>query len=131
MRSKLNMNVVKAVKPEAVDVIVWDTDVTGFGLKVTPKGNKSFFLSYRTADHRARKPKIGSFPEMKPERARQIAQSWLLDVRTGGDPSGARQAKRASRGKGTLKEHLEAYTRPLLLVCEPCPALRTWHRPGL
>jgi len=87
----------------------WDTDVTGFGLKVTPKGKRTFLLSYRTADHTQRKPRIGDFPEMKPEKAREIAKQWLADVAQGGDPSADRQRKRDGRGHGTVSELFEAY----------------------
>lgn len=109
MHVKLNITNVQAVQPSSRDVIVWDTDLTGFGLKVMPNGTRSFFLFYRTKDHKQRKPKIGTYPGLKPERARQIAQDWLAEVSAGGDPSATRQAQRASLGDGTLKELFNSY----------------------
>ncbi len=109
--SKLTVRVVEAVQPGTKDFILWDAEVKGFGLKVTPKGKKTFLLSYRTGDHVQRKPRIGDFPVMKPEAARAIALKWKAEVAAGGDPSAQRKAKRALRGKGTLSEMFVDYKR--------------------
>jgi integrase len=91
-------------------VIIWD-ELTGFGLKVTPKGKKTFILQYRTLDHVERKLKIADYPATKPEQAREIAQDILTDVRRGRDPSRERKAKRASRGEGTLKDWFDGFKK--------------------
>lgn len=108
-KMKLTVRSVQDTKPAAKDVLIWDTELSGFGLKVTPKGKRSFFLFYRTSDHVQRKPRIGDFPELKPEQARSIAQGWLADVRKGLDPSGARKARRASRGDDTIADLFQDY----------------------
>lgn len=109
MHAKLNIRNVKSTMPAGSDVIVWDTELKGFGLKVTPKGTRSFFLFYRTNDHKQRKPRIGTYPEIQPEKARLIAQDWLSQVRAGGDPSATNKAKRAARGQGSLGELFTTY----------------------
>ena len=106
---RLTVRTVEAVKPEEKDVILWDSEIPSFGLKVTPKGKRSFILFYRTADHTQRKPTIGSYPALKPEQARRIAQDMLADVRRGGDPSGERRASRATRAQGTVAELLPSF----------------------
>ncbi|WP_310532559.1 integrase arm-type DNA-binding domain-containing protein [Novosphingobium sp.] len=106
---KLTVRSVQDAKPGAKDVIIWDSEVKGFGLKVTPKGKRTFFLYYRTIDHTQRKPRIGDYPELKPEQARTIARDWLADVRKGNDPSGARRARRAAKGDDTIAELFESY----------------------
>lgn len=109
MKLKLKIETVEQVKPAAKDVIVWDTDLKGFGLKVTPKGIRSFFLYYRTKDHKQRRPKIGDFPSIQPEKARKIAKQWLAEVLGGGDPSAANKANRASRGEGLMLDLFAQY----------------------
>ena len=50
MRAKLTKRVVEGIAPGDRDIIVWDTELRGFGCKVTPKGRRSYLLYYRTAD---------------------------------------------------------------------------------
>ena len=109
MKQKLTVRTVEALVPGERDMLCWDTEVPGFAVKVTPKGKKNFVLYYRTEDHTQRKPTIGTFPAMKPEKAREIARRWLTEAREGGDPSAARKVKRASRGEGTVAELFEDY----------------------
>ena len=47
MQQRLTKRTVDAVLPAANRVYVWDTDVTGFGLKVTPNGRKIYVFQYR------------------------------------------------------------------------------------
>jgi integrase len=108
-KTTLTRTLVRDIQPTSKDVIVWDEDVTGFALKVTPRGKKSFLVQYRTLDHVERKLKIGDCSTMKPDKARDIARDILMEVRKGGDPAKARKAKRASRGEGTLKELFDDY----------------------
>lgn len=39
---KLTKRVIDAAKPTATDLMIWDTEVRGFGFKVTPTGHRSF-----------------------------------------------------------------------------------------
>ncbi len=108
---KLTVRTVEAIEPGVKDVIVWDDELTGFGVKVTPNGKRTFLLYYRTVDHVQRKPRIGDFPAMKPEKARSIAKDWLSEVRAGKDPSGERIARRATRGTDTVNDMFGDYRK--------------------
>lgn len=96
MKAKLTVRGVEAIKPGAADVIVWDTDLTGFGCKVTPKGKRTYFLYYRTKEGQQRRPTIGVHGPTRPEAARDIARRWLADVAQGKDPSKKRTDDRIS-----------------------------------
>jgi hypothetical protein len=37
VRAKITKRVVDAASPEAADAFIWDSELRGFGLKVTPK----------------------------------------------------------------------------------------------
>lgn len=52
MKSKLTVRTIEKAKPGAKDLIIWDTELKGFGCKITPKGHRTFFLYYRTQDNR-------------------------------------------------------------------------------
>ena len=51
-------------------MIVWDTELRGFGCKITPKGRRSYLLYYRTADGQQRKPALGVHGAITTEQAR-------------------------------------------------------------
>ncbi len=101
MKAKLTVRQVEAIKPGATDVIVWDSELAGFGCKVTPKGKRSYFLYYRTKEGQQRRPTIGVHGPMRPEAAREISRRWLADVAQGKDPS---QERTQDRVAPTMRE---------------------------
>jgi len=103
---KLTKKIVESTSPQDKDIILWDSEISGFLCKVTPAGKKSYFLYYRTQDRRQRRPKIGDHGVMTCEQARSIAQLWLLEVSQGKDPSAEKQDLRAMP---TLKELANQY----------------------
>ena len=113
MKQKLTMRSVDAIAVANRDTIVWDSDVTGFGLKVTPKGKRSYFLYYRTKDGQARRPTIGIHGSIKPEAAREIAKGWLGQVAAGHDPSAQRAESRSAPNVQELcQRYLTHYAEP-------------------
>ncbi|PZU11512.1 site-specific integrase [Sphingomonas sp.] len=96
MKAKLTVRSVEAMKAEAKDVILWDSELAGFGCKLTPAGKRSYFLYYRTKDGQQRRPTIGAHGPLKPESARTIARAWLAEVAQGRDPSLTRALDKAA-----------------------------------
>ncbi len=89
---KLTKRVVEALRPDATDVnrtdqFVWDRDLKGFGVRVSPKGLKSFIVQYRTATGRHRRTVIGRFGLVTVEQARVEAHERLVAVSKGLDPA--------------------------------------------
>ena len=59
-KQSITIRTIKAVKPcRGRDVYTWDNNLRGFGLRVTPKGVKSFVLQYRVSGGPARRKTIG------------------------------------------------------------------------
>ena len=79
--AKLTKRTVDAAKPEAARFIVWDDDLKGFGLKITPAGRKVFLVQYRPAGDRRnpRKYTIGEYGQVTPYQARVEAQRVLAE----------------------------------------------------
>ncbi len=67
MTIKLTKRSIEAAKPGARDLFLWDTEVAGFGCKVTPKGRRVFILQY-WAHGRARRGNLAL-----PKRGRKAA----------------------------------------------------------
>ena len=102
MRAKLTKKAVEAVKPGERDIILSDTELTGFGCKITPKGKRTYFVYYRTRGGQQRRPTIGVHGAVTCEQARKDAQQILAAVARGGDPSAKRKAERMAGTVGEL-----------------------------
>lgn len=74
MRRKITKRVIDALLPSERVHLLWDTDLTGFGCKVTPAGRKVYVLQYRTKQQTSKSaPKrltIGKHGELTPDQAR-------------------------------------------------------------
>lgn len=91
-------NVDAAPVPEKGDAYFWDTDLRGFGLRVTKNGVRSYVLQFRLPGRPARRMTIGIHGSpWTPEKARARAEEILLDVKRGDDPVvAARKRSRAA-----------------------------------
>ncbi|MFG1221695.1 tyrosine-type recombinase/integrase [Xanthobacter wiegelii] len=94
---KLTKRVVDATAPTDKDVFLWDDDVKGFGLKVTPSGGKSYVLQYRTLEGRSRRYRIGRHGSpWTVDGAREKAKELLHGIAHGSDPLAERVAARTA-----------------------------------
>lgn len=100
MATKLTKKVVEAASPGDRLLIIFDSDVRGFGLIVRPTGSKTYIYEYRPHPGGRTTPKkritlgdIGKFPS--PDDARKEAKKLAARVVRGEDPANERQAKRA------------------------------------
>ena len=96
----ISIRTVEAARPHPEkDVYIWDTSLRGFGLRVTPKGAKSYVLQYRVDGAPARRTTIGVHGSpWTPHTARKEADRLLVVVRRGIDPvEEAREARRREK----------------------------------
>ena len=75
MLAKITKRAVDALHPNGADQFLWDTDLKGFGLKVTAGGNKVYILQYRKGGRGAptRRVTIGRHGALTPDQARKEA----------------------------------------------------------
>lgn len=82
--------------------VLKDDEVTGLEFRVRD-GRRAFFFYYRVkGTGQRRRPKVGDFPAMTLQQAREIAREWIGEVARGKDPSGQRAALRASETVASL-----------------------------
>lgn len=110
---KLTKRVVEALKPSRVgvkgsDLFVWDRELKGFGVRVSPQGLKSFIVQYRMPSGRHRRTVIGRFGLMTVEQARVEAHERLVAVSKGVDPA---EETASNRGTMTIAEVCDWYLR--------------------
>jgi len=96
---------IASLKAEKDLVEWWDEKTPGFGIRVSPKGKKTWFVMYRFAGLR-RRLKFGRYPEVCLEDARKRARKALSDVSEGKDPAQHKKAEEAL----IKRERLEAKT---------------------
>jgi integrase len=87
-------------------VFLRDNELVGFQVRVTSGGAKTFCLEKRIKGRSIRR-KIGAYPDMSVERARQIAHIWLGQIADGKNPFEEDDAQ--AREKLTLHYVLEEY----------------------
>ena len=108
--TRLTKRAVDAARPETGRYVLWDDDLTGFGLRVEPSGRKTFVARYRKGGGRngpIQQETIGRFGTLTPDEARARAKKTLGAAASGGDPVGA---KKAARQKGvTVAEVCDWY----------------------
>ena len=113
MRKKLTDRIIENIKPGDREIIIWDTEVKGFGVRVQPSGQRSYILKYRNIHGITRKPKIGVHGDLTVEQARTIAGDWKQAVRRGKDPSAELQAARQAPTVADLAaDYLQRHALP-------------------
>jgi hypothetical protein len=93
-KQKLTQSHCEASKGKDTTYFLWDSEITGFGLRVTPEGAKAFVVQYRAGYGRSGKTRrmtIGRYGDgiWTVEKARREAKRMLGEVATGGDPHAA------------------------------------------
>ena len=102
----LTERIIRDATPEAKTRILWDHQVKGLGVRITPRGTKSYILNYRVAgcEHRAT---LARASEFSLKTARERAGTELLRIRDGGaDPLSRR---RDARGAPTVNDGLNRF----------------------
>ncbi|MDO8954607.1 MAG: site-specific integrase [Gammaproteobacteria bacterium] len=85
MKEKLTVTNVKNFHPKAERYDVFDTDISGFGLRVNTSGTKKFFLMYRNSEGKKIRYTIGRYGSISFSQAKGIAQQMMAKVVQGFD----------------------------------------------
>src|SRR5581483_8890836 len=103
---------IDALQPQTMNVDYWDTTLAGFGIRVSPKGVKSWTLVYRY-HRRQRRIGLGRYPLISLADARIRAKQALGDVARDIDPASKRDASRESGTFSALvSDFMERYSKP-------------------
>ena len=99
------------------DVVLWDADLSSFGIRLKPSGVRSFIIQYRNADGVSKRKTIGRYGVLTPDEARKEARQLLAEVARGGDPATAAKAKRSAPTVADLadrymREHAAVHKKP-------------------
>tara|TARA_R110000782_G_scaffold23881_9_gene62056 strand:- start:19380 stop:20549 length:1170 start_codon:yes stop_codon:yes gene_type:complete len=88
------------------EVVLWDSSLPGFGVRIKPSGVKSFVIQYRNRHGRSRRVTLGRYGVMTLEEARTEARQQLSAVSRGSDP---RQDRDEGRSAMTVADLADRY----------------------
>jgi Arm DNA-binding domain len=86
---KLTFDTIRAIAPvpPKTEIIVFDDDVPGFGVRASMSGSKVFVVQY-SIGNKQRRMSLGKIEMLEVDTARQKAKQILTAVRMGRDPAG-------------------------------------------
>src|SRR5262249_54083142 len=100
--------------PAKDNEVTYDTEVSGFGIRVTATGSRAFILNYVTKAGRERRYTIGRFPNWSTTAGRAKARELRRLIDDGGDPLADIEAERAAPAVVDLIERFEREHLPRL-----------------
>ena len=115
---RLKQRAIEALQPRpGTQYVTWDSEIKGFGVRVSPAGTKSFIVKYRLPTGRVRWATIDRVGVVTLDQARRRARQLLGVVSAGDDPL---RRKDVARGAPTLaavadrflEEHVKARRKP-------------------
>jgi len=113
---RLTKRTVEALQPAAKDYIIFDSDISGFGVRVLPSGRKTYLVQYRSGG-RTRRVKIGKHGNVTADEARTKARELLGAVAKGDNPAEQISNHRGSPTIGTVCDRF--YREHVLERCKP------------
>lgn len=91
--------------------MIWDAGLSGFGLRISSTGTRSFLVKYRTRKGEQRKLTLGQYGPLTLEQARALARAALGKVASGEDPASDRKRDRNAQTVGKLCDFYIAEAR--------------------
>ncbi len=83
---KLTKRAIDALQPDAKDFFVWDSQISGFGVRVMPSGAKTYQAQYRKSG-RTRRVSLGRHGKITVDEARKLAKDVMGQVAMGDNPA--------------------------------------------
>jgi integrase len=104
MAARLTDKLVKALTPpDSGNRITYDTEIKGFGVRVTASDARAFVVNYRI-NGRERRYTVGAYPSWSVAAAREEARRLKREIAKGHDPMGQRHVDRAAPTVGDLAD---------------------------
>ena len=102
----LTERIIREAKPEVKTRILWDAQVKGLGVRITPAGAKSYVLNYRIGG-RSKRATLARVSELPLKVARERAGTELAAIRAGeSDPV---ERRREAREAPTVSDGLDRF----------------------
>ena len=119
--ASISRRTVEALPVGEREAVYWDTELSGFGVRVYPSGSK-VYLAQTRAGGKSRRVTIGRHGLITAEQARRKAARIIADIKAGNEPVVHNGAARRDLGP-TVAELAERFMREHVAVrCKPATA---------
>lgn len=111
---KLTQTAVDRLKPpsDMARIEYWDSQLPGFGLRITSEGRKVWQTMYRVAGGRQRRETLGTLATMpRVDDARNAARASMLKARQGVDPVAERKAAQDNTVAALFDKYTDKYMK--------------------
>ena len=108
---KLTKRTVDALSADSKDVVFWDRDLAGFGVRVYPTGRKVYVVQSRGPEGPKRKA-LGRHGEISAEEARKSAAILIDRIKHGGQSTPAPEPTVSDLAERFMRTHVVAHCRP-------------------
>ena len=108
--ARITKRAVDGAPAAPTDSYLWDVELPGFGLKITPAGRKVYIVQYRLGGRQGttRRFTIGQHGELTPTAARIEAKRLLGRIAIGQDPANERDKMKADKALAVVLEQFMA-----------------------
>ncbi len=103
--------------PAKTDLIIFDDEISGFGLRLRAGGKRTWIAQYRIGT-KQRRVTLGDVTKLDADAARKAARDRLAQVTLGGDPQKAKHEARA-RAAMTLRTVVDHYLAQKVQTVRP------------
>ncbi len=125
-RETLSTRFVEALPASDREIVVWDRELPGFGLRVHPSGSKAYMVHKRSGG-KSRRVTIGRHGVWSLDAARREAGGSIASMKNGETPARP-GAENGSGGGPTIAELAEQYmTEHVAVRCKPTTARSCRH----
>src|SRR5215218_1023557 len=117
MPVKLDRPAVSRLRAKPSAYVVYDSELSGFGVRVAPGGSKSWIAEYRPNGggrrSHTKRVTLGSTALLSPTQARKEARTLLASASLGKDPAAVKAAQRVALTVSELSERfMEEEVKP-------------------
>jgi integrase len=122
MQAKITTRLLKSLTPRQTPYDVFDTDLTGFLLRIQPSGYMCYYLAYKTRGGQGKRFRMGPTTALTVAQARDLAVQYAARVTTGEDIQAMKQYEREAAQQvrfQTLAGFLEHKYAPWLSAARP------------
>ena len=115
-KGNITKRAVDAIAHSTVTSFLWDREVAGFGLKVTPAGSLKYIFQFRLGGREAkvRRVTIGAHGSWTPDAARKEARRLSQLVAQGVDPAAVEQTRRREATELSFPAYAESFIEEYL-----------------
>ena len=125
-RRSISRRTVEALPAGEREAVYWDSELSGFGVRVYPSGSK-VYLVQTCSGGKSRRLTAGRHGLISAEQARRKAAQIIADIKTGNEPVLHNGASRSDTGP-TVAEVAERFmTEHVAVRCKPSTARHCRH----